>query len=230
MTEDKFDLSRRKVLGSLGVVGTGAVLGGAGTAALFNDQDDVTGNTMEAGQLDLEVDYTAENTGTAQVVERAGNGNLEGFNLGDIKPGDDGSVEVCLKPVSNPAWIWMRGELTENAENGVTEPEGDVDDSPDQGELADYVQAELKYKSNGDPIATGTLAEVLNGISGGVLIDYDPSTSDEDPFPENNRACVVLDWWINEGVGNVIQTDRAKFDLSFYAEQRRHNDSPANPF
>ncbi|MFB1066830.1 SipW-dependent-type signal peptide-containing protein [Natrinema sp. H-ect4] len=235
MTKDKFDLSRRKVLGSLGVVGTGAVLGGAGTAALFNDQDDVTGNTMQAGQLDLEVDYTAENTGTNQVVERGGNeedgtGDLTGFELSDIKPGDDGSLEVCLKPVSNPAWIWMSGNVTENAENNRTEPEVDVDDTPNQGELANYIEGELRYVANGDVIAEGTLAQIMGEIGNGVLIDHDPSTSEDDAFPANNRACVILDWWVDSDVGNIIQTDRAKFDLSFYAEQERHNSDSDNPF
>lgn len=230
MSGKEFDLTRRKVLGGLGAVGVGAAVGGAGSMALFNDQDDVTGNTMTAGQLDLHVDYTAKNDGTAQTVERAGNGDLAGFTLGDIKPGDDGWIEICLEPVSNPAWIWMRGELTENAENGMTEPEADVDDTPDEGELAQYVDAKLKYESNGPVIAQGTLAEILEAIGDGVLLDYDPSTSDADPFPENNRSCVVIDWWVDREVGNVIQTDRTKFDLSFYAEQRRHNDDPSNPF
>ena len=226
MTEDKFDLSRRKVLGSLGVVGTGAVLGGAGTAALFSDQDNVDSNMVQAGELDLEIDYEAKNKGTAKTVERSGNGDLEGFSFKDIKPGDDGYVEVSLTPSSNPAWIWMQGQLTLNAENGFTEPERDVDDTSADGdwdgELADKIDATLQ-DADGNVVADDTLYNVFDQISSGIRIADQAVSAD-------NTESIRLDWSVDSGVGNIIQTDKAKFDLSFYAEQRRHNDNPSNPF
>ena len=35
-------------------------------------------------------------------------------------------------------------------------------------------------------------------------------------------------WWIPTTVGNEIEGDSVKFDLKFYAEQRRHNPNPEN--
>lgn len=57
MTDDEIGLSRRKVLGSLGAAGIGAVTLGAGTFALFNDTESFDNNTLAAGTLDLKVDW-----------------------------------------------------------------------------------------------------------------------------------------------------------------------------
>ena len=52
-----FDITRRKVLGSLGVIGVGTALGGAGTAAFFSDEETFKNNQLVAGSLDLTVDW-----------------------------------------------------------------------------------------------------------------------------------------------------------------------------
>ena len=58
MTDDKIPrLSRRRVLGTLGALGAGAALGGAGTTAFFSDKETFTDNTLTAGELDLKVDW-----------------------------------------------------------------------------------------------------------------------------------------------------------------------------
>jgi predicted ribosomally synthesized peptide with SipW-like signal peptide len=60
MSDDNqlFDLTRRKVLGSIGALGVGAALGGAGTAAFFSDEERFENNQLTAGSLDLKVDWT----------------------------------------------------------------------------------------------------------------------------------------------------------------------------
>lgn len=57
MKDDNTKLSRRKVLGSLGVIGGASVLGGAGTMALFNDTETFENNSLVAGSLDLKLDW-----------------------------------------------------------------------------------------------------------------------------------------------------------------------------
>ena len=78
-------------------------------------------------------------------------------------------------------------------------------------------------------IASGTLAEVFDVISAGVALDGDRSTDERDPYTDETQ-CLGFEWWVPKTVGNVIQSDSVTFDLKFYAEQYRHNDSPNNPF
>ncbi|MFC7046616.1 SipW-dependent-type signal peptide-containing protein [Halobacteriaceae archaeon GCM10025711] len=54
---DKIQLSRRKVLAAMGAIGAGSALGGAGTMALFNDEEVFEGNQLTAGELDLKIDW-----------------------------------------------------------------------------------------------------------------------------------------------------------------------------
>ena len=57
MTEHEFDLTRRKVLGSIGAIGAASAGAGLGTSALFNDTESFENNTLTAGTLDLKVDW-----------------------------------------------------------------------------------------------------------------------------------------------------------------------------
>jgi predicted ribosomally synthesized peptide with SipW-like signal peptide len=95
--------------------------------------------------------------------------------LDDVKPGDWGEVTFSLHLCDNPGYVWLLGELLENAENGYTEPERkDPDeDGTDRGELADEMLVTLWYDTDGDNvledgervIVTGSLSEVMALLS-----------------------------------------------------------------
>ena len=84
----------------------------------------------------------------------------------------------------------------------------------------------------------GTLRETLTALSsgGGIPLDGNPGTAyDEVPGTgdDPNRDAYVGDgtvhyvgfaWYLPVDHANEIQTDSARFDLGFYAEQERHND------
>ncbi|MFC7176174.1 vWA domain-containing protein [Halosegnis marinus] len=61
MTQDTqpklYNLSRRKMLAGLGAVGLASAGAGLGTTAFFSDEEEFTGNTLVAGELDLLVDW-----------------------------------------------------------------------------------------------------------------------------------------------------------------------------
>jgi predicted ribosomally synthesized peptide with SipW-like signal peptide len=57
MTDDSFELTRRKVLAGLGTVGVASAGAGLGTSAYFSDQETFTNNSLVAGSLDLKVDW-----------------------------------------------------------------------------------------------------------------------------------------------------------------------------
>ncbi|WP_152042415.1 SipW-dependent-type signal peptide-containing protein [Salinigranum salinum] len=55
---DKFDISRRKMLGAMGTIGGAAALGGASTLAFFSDSEEFANSQLTAGELDLKVDWS----------------------------------------------------------------------------------------------------------------------------------------------------------------------------
>ncbi|WP_229126283.1 VWA domain-containing protein [Halapricum desulfuricans] len=57
MSDENFELTRRRVLGSLGVVGLTGAAAGFGTSAYFSDSETFDGSTLTAGELDLKVDW-----------------------------------------------------------------------------------------------------------------------------------------------------------------------------
>ncbi|MFB6169870.1 MAG: vWA domain-containing protein [Haloarculaceae archaeon] len=160
MKEDKqlYNLSRRKVLGGLGAVGLASAGAGLGTSALFSDTEVFQNNTLEAGEMNLVVDYHSHvDQGTHGVFSVSGtndggddSGEPITSELTDVKPGDNGLLAFCFEVVDNPGYLWLCGDLTGNDENGQTEPEADVDTTfgdpgPGEGELAQSIVVDVNY-------------------------------------------------------------------------------------
>ncbi|MFB6096122.1 MAG: VWA domain-containing protein [Haloferacaceae archaeon] len=59
MSKSNHTLSRRQVLGGLGAVGLASAGTGLGTTAFFNDTESFNNNRLEAGELNLKLDYRA---------------------------------------------------------------------------------------------------------------------------------------------------------------------------
>jgi predicted ribosomally synthesized peptide with SipW-like signal peptide len=58
MTDDTFDLSRRKALAALGTIGVASAGAGLGTSAYFSDQETFENNQLTAGTLDMKVAWS----------------------------------------------------------------------------------------------------------------------------------------------------------------------------
>ncbi|WP_136688274.1 vWA domain-containing protein [Halorhabdus amylolytica] len=79
--------------------------------------------------------------------------------LDDVKPGDFGELTLSFHLCDNPGYVWLTGELLENDENSVTEPEGadpDEDQTADDpgddfdGELTDHIMTRIWYDEDCD--------------------------------------------------------------------------------
>jgi predicted ribosomally synthesized peptide with SipW-like signal peptide len=57
MTDERFDISRRKALAALGTIGVASAGAGLGTSAYFSDQETFENNRLVAGTLDLKVGW-----------------------------------------------------------------------------------------------------------------------------------------------------------------------------
>jgi len=119
-----------------------------------------------------------------------------------------------------------------------------------EGDLSDAIQVTVNYcEPDGDggydtirpmknPSDDYTLADLAE--ESGFLIDgnEDEEESDdgETPYPSSEDSdtqegpCICIEWEIPTDVGNEIQSDSLEYDVTFYAEQSRHNEDPENPY
>jgi len=164
MTDERFELTRRKALAGLGAIGVAGAGAGLGTSALFSDEESFENNSIQAGELDLVVDYvttvTQDGVSTGSTTN---NGQIQGgvsgeYQIADVKPGDSGFLAFCPKIVDNKGWLFAgsAGGVTDY-ENGQTEPEEDVDssgggnldnstnDGSGAGELSEAIQVDVEY-------------------------------------------------------------------------------------
>ncbi|UTF52005.1 vWA domain-containing protein [Natronosalvus rutilus] len=77
MTDDGIELTRRKILGSVGAVGLAGAGAGLGTSAYFSDEETFRNNTINAGEFDLLLDY--------RLTYHGGSGRLE--HIREMKDG-----------------------------------------------------------------------------------------------------------------------------------------------
>jgi predicted ribosomally synthesized peptide with SipW-like signal peptide len=176
MSDKHIALTRRKVLAGLGTIGVAGAGAGLGTSALFSDEESFTNNSIQAGELDLIVDYyTSRDQGSfgsnSQEGQIGGTGITEyTYDVADVKPGDSGTVAFCPKIVDNPGWLWVgsAGGVTDY-ENGQTEPEGQIDGT---------VGGTLDNGTNDGPIAGDLSEEIEVTVSYAESVSYDAAADE----------------------------------------------------
>lgn len=205
MTDGEIELSRRKVLGSIGAVGIASAGLGAGTMALFNDTESFENNVLTAGKLDLRVHwFTDVDQGFATPQNDTDSGTVNGdsnytYNVTDVKPGDSGTLAFCPEIVNNDAYLWIGSENgVIDYENGQTEPEAAVDPTggnPGQGkgELSEVVLVTIHQAEN-------------VGIQGGE-ITYDVSHTISSGVPLSLVSLFLQHGWPVEDFKETQQTD-----------------------
>ena len=116
----------KRSLLSLLVIGVVAAAALGLSRSFFSDTETSSGNTFEAGAIDLLIDNVSYlngslNDGTTWTLD-----NLPGhlfFNFLDLKPDDEGEDTISIHVNNNDAWACMEMKLTANIDNGCTEPE-----------------------------------------------------------------------------------------------------------
>ena len=139
---------------SLGLVVTATAAVLTGTTAFMSDREVSLGNTLAAGEIDLQIDNTSYyngvlNDGTswsfANLDDEQGpgpNGEYFFFNFLDLKPDDEGEDTIGLEVNTNPAWACMQVSVSDFDDNDCNEPEasdGDTTCGPGEGELQEEV-------------------------------------------------------------------------------------------
>ena len=186
------------------IAAVGAIVIGA-TGAYFSDTEASVGNTFTAGTLDLNI--------------QGDDLNVIIFNVDDLATGSSGFGQVDLKNVGN-----LDGFLDISFLNFVNDdmlcndPESDVEATcgDGEGELLENLDI-LACLDDGDSSCGDVVGdiEIYNGKASGLgldeLTDYALANSAEKTFR--------LEWSVDLSVGNIIQSDKAGFDIEFELAQ-----------
>jgi predicted ribosomally synthesized peptide with SipW-like signal peptide len=225
----------RQILISLLVVGIVGAIASGTTLAYFNDTETSQDNTFSAGALDLQVDWNESYNG--EFVERQPLTDNPGaiFDINDVKPGDEGEATVSLHLFDNPGYIWMNVTQTANNDNSCTEPEAEAEggDCGTEGELGEHMMFTVWMDDDGDNVHDEGENVLYNGtaheMEPSLLLDGDTSTDEKEAFENSTTHYVGFKWHVPAETGNEIQTDSKVYDISFYAEQERHNPQDQEP-
>jgi hypothetical protein len=132
----------------------------------------------------------------------------------DVVPGSGDRATLQLANTGNGTGRLLVTNVTvRDEENGRSEAESAVDDTPDVGELSEHVHVVIEVHD-----ADGTVTYLYGTESGARSL----ADIGESPGPEpagvlapGEEATVVVDWEIPAETGNEIQSDIATFDLTF---------------
>ncbi|MFA4936991.1 MAG: TasA family protein [Patescibacteria group bacterium] len=237
----------KKILISIGVIAVVATIVAYGTGAFFSDTETSTGNTFTAGSIDLTIDSSCSYNGLPST--ECGNWQLKDlnptadrfFNFSDIKPGDTGVNIISLHVNNNDAWMCLNITNKQDNDNGLTEPEDIVDDTPGigEGELSEFLSTFVWWDADQNGAFDTGEAQIDNG---------DLKTVDMLPLADSQHMPAITGgqtkylgfaWcagrWVNtptpgqpfvcDGLemGDIVQTDSFMADLAFVVEQARNN-------
>ncbi|WP_240729979.1 SipW-dependent-type signal peptide-containing protein [Halalkalirubrum salinum] len=176
MTSGKYGLSRRKLLGGLGAIGVASTGAGLGTSAYFSDEESFEDNSLEAGQLDLNVDWE-EHYNYPQLY--GFDNPTEGLDVRRSEPGDDEDYVGLPNPTDPLLWI-HKDDLGDYMTNTAIEAFPDPNDDGRQEIVGDAFEHDVF-----DPCRDGAdLPEDLEPDSNGIgRTDNADTNSDGERHP-----------------------------------------------
>ena len=137
MTDDNHTLTRRRLLAGVGGIGAASAAAGLGTTAYLNDTESFTGNTLQAGALNMMVSVDIHDKSTElpdPVVESTdedaddtADGNEITITVDDVKPGDWFVLDWHVEIDGNPGYVQVTS-VDEDYSNGEGDnPESETD-------------------------------------------------------------------------------------------------------
>mgnify|MGYP006282843821 CR=1 FL=1 len=192
MSDNNIELSRRRILAGLGTIGVASAATGAGTMALFSDEETSSGNVVQAGTLDLKV-------GNQNPVSAS-------FTVDDLKPGESGGPHHI--PLTNSGSLngYLNFALVGSNHEGInTEAETDTEGKGDLGDVL-----EVTFTIDGKT-ASGTFNEVFNSV-------YDVDIS----LDSGDTKTATVSWHLPSSAGNEIQGDKVVADVVAFLHQKQN--------
>ncbi|MFW6458849.1 MAG: hypothetical protein ACOCY6_05520 [Halodesulfurarchaeum sp.] len=190
------------------------------------------GGTEDGEEATLDPDVTPE-----YLLEATERTDVAGpvLSLSNVLPGDYGTLVVGLEVVEEeapgPVALWLAGELTESAENGINETERAAGDTtPDRGELDE--EATIEVWSDNSILGSCDGLRTLDESLRAPIVERDSFSSVfapdaaivtegvrvfDDCLEPGTLRCVALGWALPESTGNQVQGDSLSFDFHFAA-------------
>jgi len=178
MSDDGFEIPRRKALGALGTIGVASAGAGLGTSAYFSDEETYENNQLTAGTLDMVVDWEehysdwmGEELDYARMPEE---GEEPDFSL--PAPEDDPNarpIELVFTETQQDFWDATAIEAyPDENQDALRDPISDP--CRDLGSLDEVLSDERRtnneYTSPGDPLIS--LEDVKPGDFGEVTLSF----------------------------------------------------------
>jgi len=209
MSEKTLQLTRRRALGALVTIGVGGAAAGAGTLAAFSDTESSSGNTVQAGTLDLTID----NPGSFS------------FEAKDLAPGDPvGTATATLTNAGNVDGD-LSIDLTLSQNDSAATSEADSVGSVDAQTFAEAIQVTSltyggtekigsEFNASSGPFGQGTSYVSLWDVAG----NSDPDLSGlTDP---GDGTDFTIDMTFRSEAGNKYQADGVDIEFTFDLEQQ----------
>lgn len=242
----------RKLIISLSTIAAIAIIVIGASTAYFSNTEKSEGNTFIAGAIDLKVDNTCHyNDKVCECSELGvclwegtqesctctwGLKDLKGaaiFSFLDVKPGDSGEDTISLHVDSNPAWVCAEISNVQNLENGCNPPElkaektayGEEnatcgDEGEGEGELHENLLFDVWMDPNCNNIYDNDETYIIQGAK---VTDVIWPIADSTTGSPITNACIGVAWSVSSEIGNIIQGDSVKGDITFKAYQSRNN-------
>ncbi|MDG5776654.1 TasA family protein [Haloarculaceae archaeon H-GB2-1] len=209
----KMQITRRRALGALATIGAGSAAAGAGTFALFSDEETSDGNSLTAGTLDLQT----------------GNSSTISFTASDVKPGQSGSSSLDLQKAGSIAGD-LTVEVTSVSSTENNNPDSETDTTGD-GELDDQLDLNiwLGTSSGTDTTFDSTADPVLNsdGTTGSSenyepAVNYDATSWGDVITGFSGPVSFNVDWQFPDdgATNNAAQGDDLTVDFTFTLTQQ----------
>jgi len=213
-----FELTRRRALGGIAMIGSASSAAGAGTMALFSDEETSGNNTTQAGTLDLSVN---------------GDGSNAVFDVSNVVPGDSGTSSTTLRnDGSLPGYLTFGITGFRTPENGVNDPESDADAENDPlgsssggdhtGELAQRLLLRMKLVADGNDhylVGTDSTYRVAAGVRLGEYDLSDATGMSDLELDAGQEVDFVTEYELPSDVGNEIQSDGVTVEAVFALTQ-----------
>lgn len=216
-----------KIIKSVAIIAFVAAIAVGATSSYFSDEEKVSGNTITAGTIDIELNGNSSNTIP--------------YTVADVKPGETGYMNIDVKNVGkNPVKVsknlWGFNETTGSTSVSCNVVSGGVSSEPeceaarnnnsheDKNDLRTKILYDLSvkvYKTADvqDPvwwqtIYTGAAGETLDSIynAEGKYIALGT-------IPVGGHMMITQSYHFDKDAGNEYQGDELKFDITIKGEQ-----------